>query len=175
MRDVEAVVTPESKEQVVAGDTRDRLRLEAEQLADAVVLVDDVVAGAQVGEALERSSDPDVGTRRALAEDLRVREQDEPELAPHEAASRGRDREQQLRLVRQLTAVLHEPGLHTAEEVLGPERLSTVRKRDDDPLAGALVEQIYENALLLEGLHPNPAEMVGRIQQLMEVAARKSA
>ena len=37
-----------------------------------------------------------------------------------------------------------------------------------------LVEQIYESALLLEGLHPNPAEMVGRIQRLMEAAARKS-
>jgi molecular chaperone HtpG len=50
-----------------------------------------------------------------------------------------------------------------------------VEERPDDPLTGALVEQIYENALLLEGLHPNPAEMVGRIQALMEAAARKSA
>ena len=45
-------------------------------------------------------------------------------------------------------------------------------QRPDDPLVGALVEQIYENALLLEGLHPNPAEMVERIQALMEAAAR---
>ena len=44
----------------------------------------------------------------------------------------------------------------------------------DDPLITPLVEQIYESALLLEGLHPNPAEMVGRIQTLMEAAARKS-
>src|SRR4029078_424459 len=41
-------------------------------------------------------------------------------------------------------------------------------------LINALVEQIYESALLLEGLHPNPAEMVGRIQTLMEAAARRS-
>ena len=41
-----------------------------------------------------------------------------------------------------------------------------------DPLAAALVEQIYESALLLEGLHPNPASMVERIQRLMEAAAR---
>ncbi|GAB4214147.1 MAG: molecular chaperone HtpG [Roseiflexaceae bacterium] len=47
-----------------------------------------------------------------------------------------------------------------------------VEQRPDDPLTGALVEQIYESALLLEGLHPNPAEMVGRIQALMEAAAR---
>ncbi|HEU4323704.1 MAG TPA: molecular chaperone HtpG [Roseiflexaceae bacterium] len=47
-----------------------------------------------------------------------------------------------------------------------------VEQRPDDPLTGVLVEQIYESALLLEGLHPNPAEMVGRIQALMEAAAR---
>ncbi len=29
-----------------------------------------------------------------------------------------------------------------------------------------------EIALLLEGLHPNPAAMVGRLQALMEAAAR---
>jgi molecular chaperone HtpG len=32
------------------------------------------------------------------------------------------------------------------------------------------IQQLYENSLLLEGLHPNPAEMVGRIQALMEAA-----
>ncbi|HNP70861.1 MAG TPA: molecular chaperone HtpG [Kouleothrix sp.] len=42
-----------------------------------------------------------------------------------------------------------------------------------DPLAGALIEQIYESALLIEGLHPNPAAMVERIQKLMEAAARR--
>jgi molecular chaperone HtpG len=42
----------------------------------------------------------------------------------------------------------------------------------DEGLAAALIEQLYDSALLLEGLHPNPADMVGRIQQLMEAAAR---
>ena len=32
------------------------------------------------------------------------------------------------------------------------------------------VEQLYENQLLMEGLHPNPTEMVPRIQQLVEAA-----
>ena len=41
-----------------------------------------------------------------------------------------------------------------------------------DALAGVLIEQIYESALLIEGLHPNPASMVERIQKLMEAAAR---
>jgi molecular chaperone HtpG len=35
------------------------------------------------------------------------------------------------------------------------------------------IQQLYENSLLLEGLHPNPAEMVGRIQALMEAAVRR--
>ena len=41
---------------------------------------------------------------------------------------------------------------------------------EDNPLAEAAIEQIYENALLLEGLHPNPASMTERIQRLMEAA-----
>lgn len=36
------------------------------------------------------------------------------------------------------------------------------------------IEQLYENSLLLEGLHPNPADMVGRIQTLMEAATRSA-
>jgi molecular chaperone HtpG len=34
--------------------------------------------------------------------------------------------------------------------------------------------QLYESSLLLEGLHPNPADMVGRIQTLMEAATRQA-
>ncbi|PJF45081.1 MAG: molecular chaperone HtpG [Phototrophicales bacterium] len=40
----------------------------------------------------------------------------------------------------------------------------------DQSLIDATIEQLYENALLIDGLHPNPAEMVQRIQRLMEVA-----
>ena len=32
------------------------------------------------------------------------------------------------------------------------------------------IEQLFENLLLLEGLHPNPAQMVPRIQVLLEAA-----
>lgn len=42
----------------------------------------------------------------------------------------------------------------------------------DDPLISALTEQLYESALVAEGIHPNPAEMLPRIQQLMEAAAK---
>ncbi len=41
-----------------------------------------------------------------------------------------------------------------------------------DPIVAAAAEQLYDNALLLEGLHQNPAGMVPRIQRLLEAAAR---
>ncbi len=41
-----------------------------------------------------------------------------------------------------------------------------------ETLVDEAIEQLYENGLLLEGLHPNPAQMVGRIQALMEAAVR---
>jgi molecular chaperone HtpG len=44
----------------------------------------------------------------------------------------------------------------------------------DSPLVDQVAEQLFENALLLEGIHPNPADMVSRIQALMEAATRRS-
>ncbi len=35
------------------------------------------------------------------------------------------------------------------------------------------IEQLFENMLLLEGLHPNPAQTVPRIQQLLEIAVSR--
>src|SRR5205823_2348412 len=98
VRDVEPVVAAEAEEEVVPRDARDGLRLESEQLADAVVLVDDEVAGAEIGERLDRAAEPRVGPRRPLAEDLRVGQEHEPELAPDEAAPCRRDGEEELRL-----------------------------------------------------------------------------
>ena len=37
-------------------------------------------------------------------------------------------------------------------------------------LQKALVDQIYESALLVEGLHPDPASMVSRLEQIMSAA-----
>ncbi len=42
----------------------------------------------------------------------------------------------------------------------------------DSPLAKMVIEQIYEDALLIEGLHPDPAAMVQRIQKLIEEALK---
>ncbi len=40
----------------------------------------------------------------------------------------------------------------------------------DSELGTLVIEQIYESALLLEGLHPDPASMAPRVQKLMEAA-----
>ncbi len=49
-----------------------------------------------------------------------------------------------------------------------------VTNKPDDAIIDLSIEQLYENALLVEGIHPNPADMVGRIQSLMEAAVRKA-
>ncbi len=47
-------------------------------------------------------------------------------------------------------------------------RLSSIP--GSDPLNALVIEQVYEDALLIEGLHPDPAGMIQRIQRLMEKA-----
>ncbi len=44
-----------------------------------------------------------------------------------------------------------------------------------NPLIDATIEQLFENLLLLDGLHPNPAQMVPRIQALLEQSVATSA
>jgi molecular chaperone HtpG len=56
---------------------------------------------------------------------------------------------------------------------LNPHHPILVRLNDlpeDSPLNSLVIEQIYEDALLIEGLHPEPASMVSRIQKLIESA-----
>jgi molecular chaperone HtpG len=45
-----------------------------------------------------------------------------------------------------------------------------VESNDSSPAIGLIIEQLYESALVQEGLHPNPALMLPRIQKLMELA-----
>jgi hypothetical protein len=135
VRHVEPVVAAEGEAEVVARDARDLARLEAEQLADAVVLVNDVVAGAQVGEGLESAPDRS-GAPDALAENLRVREEHEPQLAPDETPARGTDGEEELRLLGQPVARVDNSGLDPPEHVFRAERLTLVREGDDHPLPG---------------------------------------
>ena len=76
-----------------------------------------------------------------------VGQQDEAEIAPDETAARGCDGEEKLRLLRQFVAGLEHTRLDPAKEVLGAQRLTTVREGDDDPLARA-----EERAELVLGL-----------------------
>jgi molecular chaperone HtpG len=48
------------------------------------------------------------------------------------------------------------------------------RNGHNDALLDISIQQLYESALLLEGLLPNPAEMAPRIQLLMEAALRNA-
>ena len=44
----------------------------------------------------------------------------------------------------------------------------------NDELIDLSIEQLYDSALVQEGLHPNPLAMLPRIQQLLEVAVHRS-
>lgn len=48
-------------------------------------------------------------------------------------------------------------------------------KSSADTIVDATIGQLFDNALLLEGISPNPADMVERIQQLMETAVAARA
>src|SRR4029077_3842057 len=68
VRDEDAILAAEAEQEVIADDARHLLRLEAEQLGDAMVLVHDVVAGAQVREACKGAADRGGRPRGAAAE-----------------------------------------------------------------------------------------------------------
>lgn len=56
---------------------------------------------------------------------------------------------------------------------LNPKHPILIHLKDLQPnnsLSDVIIEQIYENALLLEGLHPDPASMIERIQEIMQAA-----
>jgi HSP90 family molecular chaperone len=42
-------------------------------------------------------------------------------------------------------------------------------------LQNIIIEQIYDSALLVEGLHPDPSSMASRVQQIMEAALKQKA
>src|SRR5258708_1673892 len=82
VRNEDPVFPSEPEQEVVASDAGDLLRLEPEQLRNAVVLVDDVVASPQIGERCERATDGRCCARRAAAEDLRVGKERNAEITP---------------------------------------------------------------------------------------------
>ena len=45
-----------------------------------------------------------------------------------------------------------------------------LKEKADSALQNLVIEQIFDSALLVEGLHPDPSSMVARVQQIMEAA-----
>jgi len=45
---------------------------------------------------------------------------------------------------------------------------------ENEALVKAVIEQLFESALLIEGIHPSPVDMVPRIQALMEAATKRT-
>ena len=45
-----------------------------------------------------------------------------------------------------------------------------LRLESGSELQTAIIEQIFDSALLVEGLHPDPSSMVARVQQIMDAA-----
>ena len=59
---------------------------------------------------------------------------------------------------------------------LNPSHSILKKLLDADPasdLQTLVIEQIYESALLVEGLHPDPSSMVPRVQQIIEAALNR--
>jgi molecular chaperone HtpG len=51
---------------------------------------------------------------------------------------------------------------------------SVVKEKPDDEVINLTIEQLYESALVMEGLHPNPAAMLPRVQHLLELAVDRT-
>jgi molecular chaperone HtpG len=45
-----------------------------------------------------------------------------------------------------------------------------LKEKADSALQNLVIEQIFDSALLVEGLHPDPSSMAARVQQIMEAA-----
>ncbi len=52
--------------------------------------------------------------------------------------------------------------------IAGLSRLVT--DKPDSPLISLAIEQLYDSALMQEGLHPNPSEMLPRVEELLMIA-----
>jgi len=53
------------------------------------------------------------------------------------------------------------------------EMLKNLLKTDGE-LQTIIIEQVFDSALLVEGLHPDPSSMAERVQRIMEAALNKS-
>ncbi len=136
MRHVEAVVAAELEVEVVADDPAHLLRVEADEPADAVVLVHDVVAGAQVGDRRERPPEPGRAAGAAAAQELGGRQHGDALRRRDEAVPQRRDDERDARLVGAAPARGGHVRRDPAEGHVRAPRLAEVGEADEHPVAG---------------------------------------
>jgi len=142
---------------------------------------DETPAGDESTPALDQSAFDQlvVRAKQVLGDNVRsVQESkqlvDSPVRLVSPADSVDRDLQRVLRLT--------EEGYETPKKILELNRRhpmivnlgNMVERKSDDALVDAAILQLFDNAMLLEGLHSNPVDMVERIQLLMAeaVAAR---
>ena len=151
--DEHAVVALIFEVEVVARDVRDRARLKAGEPRDAVILMHDDVARAQLGERAQRAAAyasrgaPSGLTGRraralgaAAAQQTMLGEDRELQLRGDEALAqrRGDEAQRGLEYLARNVDVLAQPrGLHAAEVVGRPLALAATRERHDRAVAGA--------------------------------------
>ncbi len=147
VRNVQAVVAAELEVEVVADDAPDLLGVEADEAADAVVLVHDVVAAAQVGDRRERAPEPGRAAGAAAAQELGGGQHREPQGGRHEAVPKRRDAERDARLVGPGPVGRGQVGLHPAQGHVRAPGLAEVSEAHEHAVAGA-----HERAQLVLGL-----------------------
>ena len=144
--DVDAVLALVFEVEVVAADAADLARLEAGEAGDAVVLVDDVVADAQVaeGEAAAAGARCAVLGAAAPVDEAAERVDGEAQLGADEALAQACLGEGEAGLRREAAAV-EQRGVEAFEAVARALRLAAIVEGDDRAVAGA--DQFLQLAL----------------------------
>ena len=108
-----------------------------------------------------------------------VRESKVLKSSPCRLVSSDSGPEREMQRVRRLIEQDYEVPVKILEVNRGHPLIQNLAHLIETQFANALIdptiEQLFENLLLLEGLHPNPAQMVPRIQDLLEQALTASS
>jgi molecular chaperone HtpG len=147
--------------------------------------------GLELPEAIEPAAEPPAGVDRAEFDQLIVRfkqvlgdrvvEVRESKLltdSPCRLVTPEGSAERDLQHVRRLLEQDYEAEPKVLEvnrrHALIENLARLVATQPDGDVIDPTIEQLFENLLLLDGLHPNPAQMVPRIQALLEAATKSS-
>lgn len=149
---------------LVAADEPD-LKLPGEAQASEVLVSDDAF-GRLVGRAKDVLGERVSGVRASNV----LRTSAARLVASENTPNREMERVQRA-LDREYQAVPRTLELNRSSQLVA-DVARLAEQQPDAPLTAALIEQLYDSALLLEGLHPNPASMVDRIALLMAAAAK---